>query len=209
MSAEAWFSYAIATLLICVTPGPNMMLMLAMGLQHGLRGTVPAMLGALLVVLAMMVASALGLGFVLQQSPAAFIVLKSLGAAYLAWLGLQLLLRPAHSSTMPLQQVGTSADGVGFRSKLGKAMAVAGSNPKAIVFAAAWFPQFIDAGRAAWPQLAVLLPTFVVLELGCYVMYALSGQALANWFARPGVLRVVNCVIGVIFIAFGVLLAAG
>lgn len=209
MSVEAWLSYAIATLLICITPGPNMMLMLAMGLQHGLRGTVPAMLGALSVVLAMMVSSALGMGFVLQQSPAAFLALKWLGAAYLAWLGLQLLLRPSQSGAMPVQQTATNSDGVDFGSKVGKAMAVAGSNPKAIVFAAAWFPQFIDASRAAWSQLAVLLPTFIVLELGCYVLYALSGQALAAWFARPGVLRMFNSAIGVIFIAFGVLLAAG
>ena len=208
MSVEAWLSYAIATLLICITPGPNMMLMLAMGLQHGLRGTVPAMLGALSVVLAMLVASALGLGFLLQQSPAAFVVLRSLGAAYLAWLGVQLLLQPAQSGAMPLQQASTSA-AAGFIDKAGRAMAVAGSNPKAIVFAAAWFPQFVDAGRAAWPQLAVLLPTFVVLELACYILYALSGQGLAKWFARPGVLRIFNGAIGIIFIAFGILLAAG
>jgi len=84
---------------------------------------------------------------------------------------------------------------------------VAGSNPKAIAFAAAYFPQFIDPNQAAWPQLAVVLPTFIVLETACYVLYASSGQGLANWFAKPAVLRRFNVAIGIIFIAFGVLLA--
>jgi len=213
MSFDGWLGFAIPTLLICITPGPNMMLMLAVGLRRGLLGTIPAMVGALSAVLAMMVASALGLGLILQQSPRVFMLVKTVGAAYLAYLGLQLIFgerkQPVTVTAEAMSQGGPSVSlsRSQFWDTVRKAMAVAGSNPKAIAFAAAYFPQFIDPNQVAWPQLAVVLPTFIVLETACYVLYASSGQGLANWFAKPAVLRRFNVAIGIIFIAFGVLLA--
>ena len=189
-----------------------MMLMLAIGLRQGVRGTLPAMLGALSVVLMMLVASALGLGLVLQQSPEAFLVIKALGASYLAWLGLQLMgwrgkgVDTAASPAAETSEVAAKLPPLRFWQALVKGSAVAGSNPKAILFAAAYFPQFIDGGQAAVPQLYLLLPTFVVLEVACYLLYASAGQRLAAWFAQPRVLRRFNLLIGAIFLAFGVLL---
>ena len=53
------------------------------------------------------------------------------------------------------------------------------SNPKLLIFAAAFFPQFIDARRTVAPQFALLVATFVAVELIFYVVYALGGRRLA------------------------------
>ncbi len=211
MNMQVWLGFGASTFLICLTPGPNMLLMLTLGLRHGLRATLPAMLGALLVLLAMLAASALGLGLLLQQSPQAFLVLKALGAAYLAFLGVQLLRAAARPSgaTPPTAGAAWQASPLPFAQALGRGMTVAASNPKAIMFAAAWFPQFIDPARSAWPQLAVALPTFLLLETCCYFLYASGGEGLARRLREPRAARRLTTAVGVLFLIFAALLLRG
>lgn len=209
MSSNIWLAFALSTLLICLTPGPNMLCMLALGLRHGVRATVPAMLGALLVLLVLLVASALGLGLVLQQSARAFLLLKVAGAAYLAFLGLRLLrAEPTQVATVSVP-VSPARQPLPALAALCQGMAVAASNPKALLFAVAWFPQFLDPGRSAWSQLAVALPTFLVLETVCYVLYAASGEGLARRLTDPRTARWLSVAVGVLFLVFAALLLWG
>jgi len=208
MSTDVWLGFTASTFLICLTPGPNMLLMLSLGLQHGVRATLPAMLGALTALLALLLASALGLGVLLQQSARAFFLLKLLGAVYLAFLGLQLLrgaARPAQPSA-PLVVTPVQGSSLSAALALRRGLAVAASNPKAILFAAAWFPQFIDPSRSAWPQLAVALPTFLALETLCYFLYACGGEGLARQLSGPRTPRGLSIAVGVLFLGFAALL---
>jgi len=81
---------------------------------------------------------------------------------------------------------------------------VALSNPKAILFAAAFLPQFIDPAMPALPQLGILLATFAVIEVCWYLAYAASGARLAQALQRATVLRAFNRATGVVFVAFAV-----
>ena len=84
---------------------------------------------------------------------------------------------------------------------------MAASNPKAILFAAAFFPQFIQPGAPQLPQFAILLVTFSVIEVSWYGVYALSGKRLSVYLRRASVLRWFNRVTGGVFIGFAGVMA--
>lgn len=83
----------------------------------------------------------------------------------------------------------------------------AGSNPKALLFAAAFLPQFIQASLPQVPQLLILLATFSVLEILWYFIYALGGLSMAQQLRKPSILRWFNRVTGGAFIGFAGLMA--
>jgi threonine/homoserine/homoserine lactone efflux protein len=85
---------------------------------------------------------------------------------------------------------------------------VAASNPKAILFAAAFFPQFIDPGLAKWLQFAILLTIFSVIEVGWYFVYAVSGKHLSVYLHRATVMRAFNRLTGGVFVGFAAVMAA-
>ena len=82
------------------------------------------------------------------------------------------------------------------------------SNPKAILFCMAFFPQFIDRRRALAPQAGILLATFVVIETGWMLVYAGGGARLAAWLRKGNRMRWFNRASGAVFVAAGVLLGS-
>jgi threonine/homoserine/homoserine lactone efflux protein len=84
---------------------------------------------------------------------------------------------------------------------------VAASNPKAILFAAAFFPQFITPGEPQLVQFAILLTTFSVIEVAWYFVYAVSGKRLSVYLQRASVMRLFNRLTGGVFIGFAALMA--
>ncbi len=85
---------------------------------------------------------------------------------------------------------------------------VAASNPKAILFAVAFFPQFIHVGSAQGPQFAILLASFAAIEVGWYFVYAVCGTRLARHLQRAGVMKAFNRITGGVFIGFAALMAS-
>ena len=84
---------------------------------------------------------------------------------------------------------------------------MAASNPKAILFAAAFFPQFIHADAPRFAQFAILLATFTVIEVGWYAVYAVSGKRLSVYLQRATVMQAFNRLTGGVFIGFAALMA--
>mgnify|MGYP002720429335 FL=1 len=85
---------------------------------------------------------------------------------------------------------------------------VAASNPKAILFAAAFFPQFLNPEVPQLPQFGILLGTFAVVEISWYFVYAVSGRQLARYLQRATVMRAFNRLTGGVFVGFAALMAA-
>ncbi len=77
------------------------------------------------------------------------------------------------------------------------------SNPKLLLFAAAFLPQFVSRSTPQAPQFAILVVTFVAMECLWYAAYALGGRSLSRYMARASVRRVFDRVTGAIFVAFG------
>ena len=215
MNLSTWWIFVTATFLISAAPGPNMLLIMNQSVRFGLRASIYSMAGCMTALMIMFTLSALGLGVILQQSPAVFDALRWLGALYLAYLGYKVWTAPVEA-----KPTSASTNDVKNNSDLGNKNAVyspfnlyktgfftAGSNPKALLFAAAFLPQFIQASLPQAPQLLILLATFSVLEILWYFIYALGGLSMAQQLRKPNVLRWFNRVTGGAFIGFAGLMA--
>lgn len=203
MSIELWLLYLVASVGLSLTPGPNGLLALTHGACFGLRRSVGTVLGGAAGFLLLIAASLAGLGALLAASEQAFTVAKWIGAAYLVYLGIKVWRSPA-----AIVAVGPgAADAGGTRPSdlFRQGFLVAVSNPKALVFFAAFLPQFIVPGLPYWLQLAVLGGTFVVVEILYELMLAGLAQRIAPWLTRHG--RLFNRIAGGTFVGMGVVLA--
>jgi hypothetical protein len=207
MSLQTWWWFLATVFVLCGTPGPNMLHILGRSVGLGFRASLPAMAGCLLAMLAVLAASAAGLSALLHSSPMLFEVLRYLGVAYLAWLGLKAWRdssRPAAPVDVEAPATVLSADGAWavFRGGL----LVGLSNPKLLLFATAFLPQFVDPARGQAVQYSVLVATFASCELFWYVMYAAGGHGLRRWLGRPFARRWFERLVGSVFLAFAVAL---
>lgn len=202
MSLQLWLTYVVAVFFISGTPGPNMLLAMTHGIHHGFARSTVTMAG-LLVGLGIILSISLGgLGAVLLASETAFTVLKYVGAAYLIYLGIK-----TWRSKEGSLDAGTEAAKVPSRwQRFRTGILISLSNPKAILFGVAFFPQFIDAKRDLAPQIALLLLTFLLIETGWMCIYARSGAQLATWLRRGTRMRWFNRAAGSAFIGVGILL---
>ncbi len=206
MSLHTWWLFVLMTFVVSATPGPNMLLVLSNSARFGLRPAMASMLGCMTSLLAMMSISAAGLGALLQMFPAIFDALRLAGAAYLAYLGIKSWRAPVHEQAIdaPRLPEASMSSAALFR----QGMLVAASNPKAILFAVAFLPQFINPQNAQLPQFGILLSTFAVIEVSWYFVYAISGKSLAVYLQRASVLKVFNRVTGAAFVGFAAMMAA-
>jgi threonine/homoserine/homoserine lactone efflux protein len=203
MSLNLWLAYVAAVFVISGTPGPNMLLSLTHGIHHGLTRTISTMLGLLSGLAVILSISIGGLGAVLVASSTAFEIIKYAGAAYLVYLGIRVW-RTADTRLVTDSRPLAASGWARFRT----GMLVSLSNPKAILFCVAFFPQFIDRGQSLAPQAAILLATFAVIETCWMLIYAGGGARLAAWLRNGHRMRWFNRASGGVFVGAGVLLGS-
>lgn len=201
MALHSWLLFVAAVVILCGTPGPNMLHVLTRSIALGVRGSLPAMAGCLTALVAVLAASAAGLATLLTAVPGLFDVLRYAGAAYLAWLGLRAFI--AHSASVDIVQERVPPHHL-FRG----GFLVGISNPKLLLFATAFLPQFVDPAGSQPIQFAILVATFALVESLWYAAYALGGRSLARHLIRPRVRCWFDRATGGIFIGFGAALLA-
>lgn len=161
------------------------------------------MLGCFIAVLLVLSASAAGLGVLLLASPKVFEVLRYLGVAYLIWIGI----KAWRSNSTPLDTGILNATSSRTPVQLFHGGLLVGlSNPKLLLFAAAFLPQFIDPSQPKPLQFIFLIFTFSLCELFWYVCYALGGHQLRGYLSRPALQHLFDRFTGAIFVGFGVML---
>ena len=205
MNLHTWWLFVAMAFVVSATPGPNMLLVMSHSARFGWRAAVATMCGCMTSLLAMMCISAAGMGALLHAFPTVFDALRLVGAAYLAYLGLMAWRSPVADAAEPTG--GVARETAVPRHLYRQGMLVAASNPKAILFAAAFFPQFLDPNSAKLPQFSILLATFAVIEVSWYLVYALSGHKLSRYLRQARVMRVFNRVTGGAFMGFAALMA--
>lgn len=181
--AHTLLLFSLAALVVIATPGPTMLLALNNGSRFGVRASLPGMLGAVLSDLVLVAAVAIGLGALLAASEFWFSLVKWLGVAYLAFLGLRLLGSrglPATTLDVPTPTRPPARD-VFARSFL-----VAVTNPKGYLFLTAFLPQFIDTDSDLLPQYLALGIVFAAIDFLVMGLYAAAGAQAMRWLRQRG-----------------------
>ncbi|MEA2019392.1 MAG: LysE family translocator [Campylobacterota bacterium] len=204
MELQLWIYYVLAILILTATPGPNILLSLTTSIQRGFAYSVYTAIGSMLVTVMIMTLSFTGLGIIIASSEFIFNIIKYLGALYLIYLGYK-----AFTSTQEDYKIDKDSS-ITKKDKLSlflKGFIVGASNPKAIVFFIALFPQFIDPTSSMFLQYLILVGTFIVPELFWLLFYAYLGHKSSHWFLEKGRAKFFNRITGGVFIGAGVLLS--
>ncbi|MBP7000355.1 LysE family translocator [Amaricoccus sp.] len=197
MAIETWAAFVAASALLLMIPGPTILLVVSYALGRGWKVAAPVATGVALGDLTAMTLSMLGVGALLASSAALFTALKWIGAGYLVWLGIKLWRAGA------MIDAEARTDPVHPARMLGHAWLVTTLNPKSIVFFVAFLPQFLDPGRAFWPQMAIFEATFVTLAFANAFGYALLAARARRLASSPSAIRLVNRAGGTALIAAG------
>ncbi|MBD3761750.1 LysE family translocator [Rhizorhabdus sp.] len=206
MTLKAWWIFVCATFLISAMPGPNMLHVMTQSMRYGFRLAAFTMAGCMIALLSLFGLSAIGMSALLSALPQLLTAIKIVGALYLVWVGI----RAWRDDNTPIDMAAGDMDAIA-QSPAGlfrQGFLISISNPKALIFAAAFFPQFVSPALPKAPQFAILLATFVVIETGWYLTYATGGRTLAHYLRRAEWQRWFNRVSGGLFVAFGLSLLA-
>jgi threonine/homoserine/homoserine lactone efflux protein len=176
--------FATASLALAVIPGPTMLLALSNGMAGGMRRAGWGIAGASLGSGTVIAVVAVGLGSLLAASAWLFEAVRAVGVLYLLWLAVQLWRSPPLELQAALAEVpGRQALG---RAALVRSLTVALSNPKALLFFAAFLPQFVDPALPVVVQYAALGALFVAIDAGVMVVYAVAGRQAVRWLSQAG-----------------------
>ena len=203
MQLDTWIYYTLAILVLTASPGPSSLLCLSKGVSSGFRHAFITALGSLVAVTIILTLSFTGLGVVIASSELVFNIIKWCGAAYLVWLGIQAL-RSKQTDFSQAKPEQASSD---YLSAFTSGFIVGSSNPKAIVFFTALFPQFIDPSASLFTQYIIFASTFVVFELSWLTFYGLLGVETSDWLFAKGRAKLFNRLTGGVFISAGVALS--
>ncbi|MFQ6181469.1 LysE family translocator [Sinorhizobium meliloti] len=184
MSEVTILAFALVAFIGIATPGPTVLLALTNGSRYGVKRATAGMIGAMLSDFVLIGAVALGLGALLAASEFWFSVIKWLGAAYLAYLGV-MLLRSRGTLELP-SQASQAMDAGATRSIFAKSLLVAVTNPKGYLFFSAFLPQFIDPALPQAPQYAMLAIVFASIDFMVMFGYALLGSQAIRFMRRSG-----------------------
>ena len=191
--------FAVATLVLTITPGPDMTLFVGRALSQGKAAGFACMSGAMTGILIHTSLVALGLSALLIASPAAFLALKIFGAGYLVWLAWQAL---RHGSAFnPETRAGGRAS---LLKNWATGLGINLLNPKIILFFMTFLPQFVSPGDLYAPQKLFFLGVlFIVLALPVTVPMVLAADKFAGLLRKSRrVTRFVDYLFAGVFSAF-------
>lgn len=199
MALDTWLIYLFAAIGLSLSPGPNGLLALTHGALHGRNRALFTILGGALGFVLVIALSLFGIGALLKTSAHWLTAMKWVGGAYLVWLGVQVwraspVGADLHADARP--RSGVSLFRQGALSAL--------TNPKAVLFFAAFLPQFLDPARSLFPQFLVMAGTFAAVEIATEWLIASMAHRVRDWLQRVG--RRFNQVCGGMFVAIGVAL---
>ncbi|MFJ5356649.1 LysE family translocator [Pectobacterium sp. CHL-2024] len=200
--SESLIAFTFAATLLTLTPGLDTALILRTATVEGSKKAFHAAFGIQVGCLIWGAMVAFGLGTLIAASELAYNILKWCGAAYLCWLGLQMLLKPRTEMGMAAPQDTPKQQNWFLRGMLGNVL-----NPKIGVFYISFLPQFIPAGHSVvlWTYLLVLI--HVVIGTVWSSTLIAATRPLSRFLRRGTVVKWMDRTTGVLFLAFAARLA--
>jgi threonine/homoserine/homoserine lactone efflux protein len=189
MDMQLFAALTLFAFVSSITPGPNNLMLLASGVNHGFRATLPHMAGISTGFFVLLAAVGLGLGLLFEQVPQLYALLKWLGTAYLLYLAWGV-------ATAAAPQDAEAGQPLGYWG----AAAFQWVNPKAWVMAVGAFSSYVPAhsgsalvlGAAAW---------FAIVGIPAISLWALCGSRLRHWLRIPRYRRVFNGAMAILLVA--------
>lgn len=175
MTMDAWLLYVGVVFVFMCTPGPSHLLMVSVSMSVGFRRSVATAAGDLSANAIQMLLAGFGLAAVITSSSYGFTLVKWGGVVYLLFLGVRQIMGSfgRHRSSSESQSVPITHLWL-------RGFVTSAANPKAVVFFAALFPQFLDSGSPLSTQLAILGGTYIVIDACFLAAYGLS----AGWVGK-------------------------
>lgn len=201
MNLELYLAFVAATVVLILLPGPNVALIVANSLSYGARRALLTVAGIASAMALQLTITAIGMTSLLLVLAEWFEWLRWLGVAYLLYLGIRAWRAPA---TDP--DVAASAARSG-RRLFWQGFLVSATNPKVLLFYAAFFPQFIDPAGPLVQQLGLLSVTFVAIALVLDSGFALAAGRIRVWLEDATAARLRNRLTGGLLIGAGLGLA--
>jgi threonine/homoserine/homoserine lactone efflux protein len=174
MSLKLLAIFTLTEIFLCMTPGPAVLLIVSQAMKSGFKSSLRGTLGILTGNTLYFALSALGLGALLIASSTLFQIIKWIGAAYLIFIGLKMLLAKGSHQTVDQETLTRKRSVKLFSHGLITQM----SNPKAIVFFSALLPQFVTPGDRMIEQFIILGIISIAVELPVLLIY--------GWIAERG-----------------------
>ncbi|MBA3057653.1 MAG: leucine efflux protein LeuE [Gammaproteobacteria bacterium] len=215
---DPW-TYVVGAFGIILLPGPNSLYVLSVATTRGVRAGFQGAYGVYVGDMILLLCTALGAASLLRTHPALFMVLKYAGAAYLFWVGLNLLRsaiaglrKPAEvlSSTPPAAAPSSAAAAAAHLQRpFRRALLISLLNPKAILFLLSFFVQFIDPAYAE-PEVPFLILSAILMSFSAAYLTVLifAGARLAQTFSqRKRLSSGLSSLVGALFVWFGAKLA--
>lgn len=181
-----------------------MTLAMTLGMSIGVRKTLWMMLGELVGVALVAIAAVLGVASIMLNYPQVFDILKWVGGAYLAYIGINMWRAKGRMAIITGLDVKTNRI-----SLISQGFITAIANPKGWAFMISLLPPFINVDYAVGPQLAVLLGIIMITESVSMLAYASGGKSLRLFLSRGDNIRWMNRIAGSLMIVVGIWLALG
>ncbi|MDN2676053.1 LysE family transporter [Janthinobacterium sp. SUN033] len=202
MHLSNWLLFCSVALLVTFSPGPAVLLAISNAIAVGPRRAMISSMGngfGLFIISGVAMA---GMGVVLATSATAFMLLKLAGALYLVFLGIKQW-RSKTSVVADAPVASGAANPNTFWKLFRQGLTVALTNPKAILFFSALFPQFITPGEPVAIQFTVLTTSFVACAMLAHLFYANLARLLKTQLATPGRAKLFNRITGGAFVLLG------
>lgn len=206
MEFENWILFLSIAFMASLTPGPAVLLATTHSLVYGLRKTIATISGNITGLFIMSAFSVLGLSTIIFLSAPVFTVVKYIGAAYLIYLGIKLWRQGFGISHPASETEGQLNNSQSIFKLYLHGLFVALSNPKAILFTTALFPQFLNHNEPIFIQFVILIVTFMTSSFSCLFFYAYLTQHAKNKSKGLEYSKSISKVFGATFIAAGAFL---
>jgi threonine/homoserine/homoserine lactone efflux protein len=204
-TSSQWLAFLIASILFIQVPGPSLLFTIGRALTVGRREALLSVVGNAFGLVLQVGCVALGLGAIVAASAPAYTVLKLAGAAYVVWLGVSAI-RHREEARGALENRERTSSTQGHAVRTGLIVGV--TNPKTVLFFAAFLPQFTSESGSAPLQLALLGIVFGTLAVCSDSLWALGAGKARDWFARePHRLDKLSATGGGMMVALGFTLA--
>jgi len=203
MRWEVWLAYFAACWVIAVSPGSGAVLSMSHGLSYGVRRTSTTIFGLQAGLVIILLVAGGGLGALLLASEHAFAAVKTVGAMYLIYLGLQQWRARVEEGPAENGSEAVRVTPMSPRRRFATGLLTNVTNPKGIIFMVAVLPQFIDPARPLGPQLAILAATMCGVDLVVMHGYALLASRMQGLFRNARAVRWQNRFFGSVLMAVG------